>query len=77
MPAHFTWSTGGESYGFIPTRYPGSASAEEDLAASRRTEWRTAGGWELGMGQRMLATDADDVAIMDLRRVEFTAATTA
>jgi protein involved in temperature-dependent protein secretion len=29
------------------------------------------------MGQRMLATDADDVAIMDLRRVEFTAATTA
>jgi type VI secretion system protein ImpE len=73
MPAHFTWSTGGESYGFIPTRYPGSATAEEDLATSRRTEWREAGGWELGMGQRMLATDADDVAIMDLRRVEFTA----
>jgi type VI secretion system protein ImpE len=77
MPAHFTWSNGGETYGFIPTRYPGSAATEEDLALSRRTEWRENGGWEFGMGQRMLATDADEVAIMDLRRVEFNAAPTA
>jgi type VI secretion system protein ImpE len=74
MPAHFTWSNGGESYGFIPTRYPGSAGAEEALALSRRTEWRENSGWEFGLGQRMLATDADEVAIMDLRRVEFAAA---
>ncbi len=73
MPAHFTWSTGGKTVGFIPTRYPGSAAADADLALSRRTEWREAGGWELGLGQRMLATDADEVALMDLRRIEFTA----
>ncbi len=70
MPAHFTWSTGGETVGFIPTRYPGSEAADEELATSRRTEWRETEGWVCGLGQRMLATDADDVAIMDLRRLE-------
>jgi type VI secretion system protein ImpE len=70
MPAHFTWSNGGEAVGFIPTRYPGSAAAGEDLAMSRRTEWREEGGWALGLGQRMLATDTDEVPIMDLRRLE-------
>jgi type VI secretion system protein ImpE len=83
MPAHFTWSTGGETDGFIPTRYPGSAAAAEDLALSRRTEWRTEGAsaaapdddaaWHLGLGQRMLATDTDEVPLMDLRRLEITA----
>jgi type VI secretion system protein ImpE len=79
MPAHFTWANGGEAHGFIPTRYPGSAAAAsseagEALAWSRRTEWRPAGAdgdddWFLGLGQRMLATDADEVALMDLRRI--------
>lgn len=73
-PAQFTWSTGGESAGFIPTRYPGSAKAGDDLATSRRTEWRAdaTGAWELGLGQRMLATDADEVAILDLRQLDIT-----
>ena len=96
MPAHFTWSTGGETDGFIPTRYPGSATAAEDLATSRRTEWRALGAapeaapeavpeavpgaagedspWHLGLGQRMLTTDEDEVPLMDLRRLEITAA---
>jgi type VI secretion system protein ImpE len=73
MPAQFTWSTGGETAGFIPTRYPGSIAAGEDLAMSRRTEWREHDGWDLGLGQRILATDADEVALMDVRRLEITA----
>jgi len=70
-PAQFTLSTGGETAGFIPTRYPGSAKAGDDLATSRRTEFRAdaSGAWELGLGQRMLATDADEVAILDLREL--------
>ncbi|HLY58230.1 MAG TPA: type VI secretion system accessory protein TagJ [Stellaceae bacterium] len=73
MPAHFTWANGGEAYGFIPTRYPGSAAASDPtLALSRRTEWQERGDWYLGLGQRMLATDAGEVAIMDLRRLEVT-----
>jgi type VI secretion system protein ImpE len=84
MPAHFTWANGGEADGFIPTRYPGSAAADDEaLAWSRRTEWRApalsapgageAGAgeeWYLGLGQRMFSTDADEVALMDLRRLD-------
>jgi type VI secretion system protein ImpE len=73
MPAHFIWTNGGESYGFIPTRYPGSAAAADSaLALARRTEWREQGDWHLGLGQRMLATDASEVALMDIRRLELT-----
>lgn len=73
MPATFTWSSGGQSEAFIPTRYPGSAAAGEELAMSRRTEWQDRDGWEIGLGQRMIATDATEVALMDLRRLEITA----
>lgn len=74
MPAHFVWPNGGEAYGFVPTRYPGSAaSGDPALALSRRTEWREQGDWYLGLGQRMLTTDAGDVALMDLRRLEIAA----
>jgi type VI secretion system protein ImpE len=74
MPALFTWANGGESVGFIPTRYPGSAaSGDGQLALARRTEWREKGTWFLGLGQRMLATDAEEVALMDLRRLTIAA----
>ncbi len=77
MPAHFTWSTQGESHGFIPARYPGSIpsapGSDAALALSRRTEWRDSGDWVTGLGQRMLTTDSEDVAIMDLRRLEIAA----
>jgi type VI secretion system protein ImpE len=74
MPAHFVWSNGGEAYGFVPTRYPGSAAAgDPTLALSRSTEWRQQGDWYLGLGQRMLTTDTGDVALMDLRRLEIAA----
>jgi len=72
MPAHFVWSNGGESYGFVPTRYPGSEMAEDaELALARRTEWRENGDWFLGSGQRMLSTDAAEFALMDIRRIAF------
>jgi type VI secretion system protein ImpE len=67
MPAQFTWSSGGESMGFIPTRYPGSQNGSGDVALARRTEWSEGESWQLGLGQRMLATDEFDVALMDLR----------
>jgi type VI secretion system protein ImpE len=73
MPAHFVWSNGGDSTGFVPTRYPGSESAADPaLALARRTEWREQDGWFLGLGQRMLATDAGEVALMDVRHIHFT-----
>lgn len=73
MPAHFVWSNGGEGFGFVPTRYPGlDADAEPALLLSRRTEWQEHEGWFLGRGQRMLATDAAETALMDVRRIEVT-----
>ncbi len=72
MPARFTWSSGGETVGFIPTRYPGSATASSDLALAKRTEWTAHGEWELGLGQRMLTTDGPEVAIMDVRCLSIT-----
>ncbi len=72
MPARFLWRNGGEAFGFVPTRYPGSEQAADPaLALSRRTEWTERDGWFLGLGQRMLATDAGEFALMDIRRIDF------
>jgi type VI secretion system protein ImpE len=69
MPAKFTWSNGGEADGFIPTRYPGS-TAEPGLALARKTQWYNADpDWSLPQGQRMLVTDVNEVALMDIRAV--------
>ena len=73
MPAHFTWSNGGESAGFIPSRYPGSAHTDPALAMSRRTEWIERGQWFLGAGQRMFTTDAGDFPLLDSRKIHFDA----
>lgn len=66
--ATFTWTNGAHTVGLIPTRYPGSADAPDDmLKLARSTEWHGAHG----LGQRMLAGDADDYALMDARVIEF------
>jgi type VI secretion system protein ImpE len=71
MPAHFVWANGGDSVGFLPARYPGSQAADDPaLALSARTEWREQGDWQLGLGQRMLATDSSEFALMDVRRID-------
>lgn len=75
MPANFVWSTGGDGVGFVPTRYPGLTNADaDDLLLARRTEWSEQAGWFLGHGQRMLATDSGEHALMDVRRIEIEAA---
>lgn len=72
MPANFTWTNGATTVGLIPTRYDGTVAAGADsLLLSRGTDWSAQGH---GLGQRMLATDAGDYALMDVRLVEFDAA---
>ncbi len=71
MPAHFVWTNGGETLGFIPTRYPGSEK-DPDLALARRTDWVDRGDdWFTGLGQRMFATDIGEHAVMDIRQILF------
>lgn len=74
-PVHFEWVNGGEAWGLVPTRYPGSESVEDDaIRLARRTEWRElAPGAFVGLGQRMFATDTGEYALLDLVRVDLDA----
>jgi type VI secretion system protein ImpE len=71
MPAHLTLANGGETVALIPTRYPGSEkSGDACLLMARSTEWiERPGGTFLGMGQRLLATDQGDHALMEVREI--------
>jgi len=71
MPARFTWTNDGEAVALIPTRYPGSAACPDPLIQlARKTEWNEVDeNWSLPIGQRMLVTDEDEVALMDLRKL--------
>ncbi len=72
MPALLTWVNGGQASGLIPTRYPGSERSEDSLIQlARKTEWEEfAEGAYRGLGQRVLATNVEDYAIMDVRHIE-------
>ena len=72
MPAQFTWSNGGQGVGLIPTRYPGSERCEDaGIQMARKTEWFDRGDDEFhGLGQRVLATDCAEYALMDVRDIK-------
>jgi type VI secretion system protein ImpE len=71
MPAQLTLANGGETVALIPTRYPGSErSGDTRLSMARTTEWvERPGGTFLGMGQRLLATDQGEHALMEVREI--------
>jgi type VI secretion system protein ImpE len=71
LPANFVWSAGGQSVGLIPVRYPGSEKAanEAGVRMARKTEFIEQGGFQHPVGQRLLATDAGEYPLMDVRSV--------
>jgi len=73
LPAEFTWINGGQVFGLIPTRYPGSESVQDSsIQLARTTQWQElTDGVFIGLGQRMLATDQDDYPLLDIRQVKF------
>lgn len=73
LPAHFSWTNGGEAYGVIPARYPDSYERDDpSLALSRKTEWKDCGNdLFLGMGQKILTTQASDYPLLDVRSIRF------
>ena len=70
-PVHFVWANGGDVVGLIPTRYPGSDKQADPLVRlARKTDWtEPAPGAYFGLGQRMLATDGGDYALLDIRKI--------
>ncbi|TFH66866.1 MAG: virulence protein SciE type [Gemmatimonadales bacterium] len=73
LPAQFTWVNGGQAYGLLPVRYPGSqTSTDPAIQMSRKTEWRDiAEGVYQGLGQRMLATDQAEYPLLEVRSIYF------
>jgi type VI secretion system protein ImpE len=73
LPVNFVWAGGGETVGFIPTRYDQSeTSADDGVKLSRKTQWTEASpDTVIGHGQRMLVTDAGEFALMDVRQINF------
>src|SRR5262245_23303166 len=73
MPAHFQWINGGETVALLPTRYAGSESSPDpQIRLARKTDWHEAApGLFTGSGQRMLATDAGEYPLMEIRKIAF------
>lgn len=75
-PATVTLANGGEIVALIPTRYAGTTrkgSAAAKLA--RATDWEDLGSDVFaGIGQRLLATDQGDHAMMDVRALTLASA---
>jgi type VI secretion system protein ImpE len=71
-PAYLTLANGGETVGLIPTRYPGSEkSSDPALVMARATDWtEVPGGTHVGLGQRLLATNEAEYALMDIRHIK-------
>ena len=69
--AHLSFANGGDTVALIPTRYPGSESADDGaLRMARKTVWQQAGeSTYIGLGQRMWATDAGEHAMLDARDI--------
>jgi type VI secretion system protein ImpE len=71
MPARLVFENGGEVVGLIPTRYPDSERSEDGLVVlARKTAWsEVSTDVHHGLGQRVLATDAGDVPLLEVREL--------
>lgn len=69
--ATLTLRNEGEVVALIPTRYADTPAKGDDAAKlARATDWQDAGGETfVGIGQRLFATDVDDVALLDVREL--------
>jgi len=72
-PTTLTLANGAAHVALIPARYPGTEhEASDALRLARATEWRERpGGAFHGVGQRMLATDQAESALLDVRVLAF------
>jgi type VI secretion system protein ImpE len=79
IKAYFTWMNEGKSAGLIPARYAGSEqSAESAVRLARKTDWQDLGQNVFrGVGQRMLATDAGEYPLLEMRQIALNAGTPA
>lgn len=71
IPASFCWTNGGQTVGLVPARYVDTVTVDDArLLLAQRTDWLPAPDGA-GLGQRLLATDRDDVGLLNVRRIDF------
>jgi type VI secretion system protein ImpE len=70
-PAQLEFPNGGETVALLPTRYVGSAQSDDGaLQLARRTEWlELAPDHFSGLGQRLLATNTQELGLLDVREI--------
>ena len=70
LPAILTLTAGAQKVALIPTRYPGTEKSTDGAALlARKTEWVEQGDITVGVGQRLLATDAGDTPLLEVRKI--------
>ena len=71
QPARLTLASGAEIVALLPVRYAETtAQGDESLLLARRTDWIEAAPEQFrGLGQRLLATDRTEVALLDVREI--------
>lgn len=71
-PAHLHFHNGGEAVALVPARYtdPDGDALDPALRMARRTDWLPLGNDHYrGLGQRVLATSAQEVGLLEVRRI--------
>lgn len=78
-PAQLTFVNAADTVALMPVRYAGTPLGEGGpLAMSRQTEWlEIAEGQYRGIGQRVLSSDAAELGLLEVRSIQFDAASTA
>jgi type VI secretion system protein ImpE len=71
QPAEIVLGNDSALHVFLPVRYPGSEGAADDaIRLARATSWtERPTGEQIGLGQRLLATDQGDRALLDIRHL--------
>ena len=71
--AKIQWSNGGDSYGFMPSRYPhhSEPSSERELLGAV-TQWHPlTDDFFIGKGQKVLCTDSAEYSVLDVSLINF------
>lgn len=70
-PAQLRLANGGETVALLPVRYVGTSEAVEPaLRMSRRTDWLELSDSQYrGLGQRVLATDSQELGLLEVRSI--------
>jgi type VI secretion system protein ImpE len=73
------WANGGEASGHIPARYPKTELSDDDaLRLSRKTDWLAIDGdFSVGLGQRILTTDTEEIPLLGCGIIDLQTATAA